>query len=102
MNDYDVCTPPILSRFQRQESSLRPWTTCNTNVGALSRASQNGWYVVDFSASAFQSINLRGATQFRLRITGQPGRDVARSYILFHGGGTATDNPILLVKYAIR
>jgi len=99
----DVCTPPVRTRFQRQESGIRPWTTCNTNVGTLSRASQGGWYVVDFSASTFQSINLTGATHFRLRLAGQPGKNAPRSYLLFHGGtGTDADNPILLVKYAVR
>jgi hypothetical protein len=97
----DICTPPVRTRFQRQGSAaIRPWTTCITNVGTLNKASHGGWYIVDISASAFQSINLMGATQFRLRLAGQPGKDAPRSYILFHGGTEAdADNPILLVRY---
>ncbi len=98
----DVCTPPDGKAVRYQEIDFRTGFSCSNNVGTFDKAQNSGWYNVNFSSDAFQSINLTGATQFRLRISGVENIEAVRAYLVFDNGAVnATNNPILLVRYAI-
>ncbi len=95
----DVCTPSAQKPFQRDLLN-QPWNTCFSNAGQLTDAPGDGWYVLELSPEALTSINLTGSTQFRLRVAGQPVRDVRRAYLVFDQvEGASALNPVLVIRY---
>jgi exo-beta-1,3-glucanase (GH17 family) len=98
----DICQPPVYQTGRAQAVKARRGANCNDDVGILDKTPNSGWYTVDFLPAALQSINLRGSTQFRLRISVAPDQDAARAYIKFYRGEEGDPNsPTLMVKYSL-
>lgn len=98
----DICVESTHKTFSLQRSRSHRGVNCNNNVGTGRKAPNDGWYVIDFNSNGFPSINLKGITQFRLRIIGFSNKNVARSYITFSNGNyEKSDSPILVVRYYI-
>ncbi len=98
----DVCAPPDGKTVRYQSVDFRAGFSCNDNAGSFDTAPNNGWYTADFRPEPFQSIDLTGATQFRLRIGGIENIDAARAYFVFDNGVSNEQNsPVLLVRYII-
>ena len=100
----DICRSVVNEAGRTRVSNLRRWAVCNQNAGIFDKTPNSGWYTADFLPSAFQSINLRGTTQFHLRMADASGRESSRAYIKFFSGEAdpqESNNPILLVKYSL-
>ena len=100
----DICTPTPVKTGKGPGVELRAAANCNDNVGIFDRTPNSGWYAVDFLPSAYPSINLKGTTQFHLRMGDAPKPDASRAYIKFYSGEVdprGSNSPILLVKYSL-
>jgi hypothetical protein len=76
---------------------------CAANAGSFDERPNDGWYTADLLEVSFGAINLEGATQFRLRISGSgmkpsSGRAIMR---FFAPEASAADSPLLLVRYRL-
>ncbi len=73
-------------------------------VGLIQNNPYYGWYWTWLDSSAFEFINLKGITQFRLRFQLDDNDDRGNDYIRFYSGdyGNVTDRPQLLVEYYQR
>jgi hypothetical protein len=63
----------------------------------------SGWYSVTLPASAFETVNLSGTTQFRLRFANSSNHNKLADLLKFYSGnaGTASSRPILTVAYSL-
>jgi exo-beta-1,3-glucanase (GH17 family) len=96
----DICLPPAhTTPWMREAETVK---TCVSNTAVLDETPTGGWYTADFSADAWQSINLTGDTQFRLRIDRMVNQRGKRSYVRFRGADPGGPNsPVLVVRYYI-
>ncbi len=95
----DICRPPVYKTGRAEGLDARVGANCSDAMGMFDKPN-SGWYTVDFLPAGFQSVNLGGNTQFRLRMDEVPNRDAARAYIQFYNGqGDQANSPLLLVRY---
>ncbi len=97
----DICLPRSGAAGTHPGVVAAAAAQCVTNAGTFDGSPNSGWYTVDLLPASLSSVNVRGATQFRLRVIG-PVPAAARSYIRFFSPEAAEpDCPILLVKYRL-
>jgi hypothetical protein len=72
-------------------------------VGMIGNNPLNGWYWTWLDSSAFQYINLKGITQFRLRFQLDDNDDQGNDYLRFYSGdyGGLAERPRLVVEYYV-
>jgi hypothetical protein len=74
-----------------------------TAGGTFGSTPTGGWYSAALEATAYSSLNLRGATQFRLRFALDDNDDAGADYLAFLCGNTAAraDRPLLIITYYV-
>ena len=70
-------------------------------VGMMENNPFNGWFWTWLDSSAFEFINLKGITQFRLRFQLDDNDDQSYDYLRFYSGdyGELADRPRLVIEY---
>ncbi len=97
----EACAPPANPAGGHPGVEPPDAATCNP-AGTFSDAPNSGWYTVDLLPSAYTSIDLQGASRFRILLSGPDTSDSPRSYIQFYSPDASESNsPILLVKYRV-
>jgi len=72
------------------------------NVGVLASAPSAGFYTIILQSTAYDFINLKGTTQFRLRFQKDDNDDLGADYLkIFSGNAPAANRPRLIVEYVI-
>ena len=98
----DICKPPAYRTGKSRALEARIVVNCAVRAGMFGRTPNSGWYTVDFPPAAFDSINLAGETQFRLRAGDLPKRDGGRGYLkLFSGEAGDSNSPLLRIRYSL-
>jgi hypothetical protein len=100
----DLCASPVDAPGAVPGLAASSAQDCAPTAGVFEGLPNRGWYTVDLLPSAFDQLNLRGATRLELRISGS-GSTVAasgRAYLQFFAPDAAeSDSPVLLVKYRL-
>jgi putative multiple sugar transport system substrate-binding protein len=68
------------------------------NVGSFD-AIGGDWYELALNPANFKYVNLKGATQFRLRFARDDNNDKGADYVSFYSGDDPTNPPQLIVEY---
>lgn len=97
----EACTP-VPNRAGGHPGVISPDTASCDPAGTFGDTPNSGWYTVELAPSAYASIDLQGASRFRILLSGPDTSDSPRSYIQFHSPDSSeSDSPILLVKYHV-
>lgn len=71
-------------------------------VGTISGIPAGGWYSATLNSTAYQFINLKGTTQFRLRFKLDDNDDMNADFMKFYSGDAdLTNHPVLVIEYYV-
>lgn len=90
---FNSATPLEFADFQAAAS--------RASVANFGASPAGGWYSADLAAAAYQFVNRRGPTQFRLRFSLDDNDDGGADYLSFLCGNVArsVDRPVLTITY---
>jgi len=89
-------TKPALQKIDFQA------TATQSNIGAFTIQTEDGWFSFELNNQAYASINTLGVSQLRLQFEQTSNGDGIADAIKFYSGGAAANaRPVLLVEYYI-
>jgi hypothetical protein len=98
----DLCTPPENPTGAHPALAATRTASCIRKAGRFSDPPNSGWYTASLEPPSLASLNLRGASLFRVRVDGTSAHDTGRAYLeLYTALASEADSPILLVKYRL-